>query len=98
MQTMSNPTLIKQARYYASTMVGDALSKGHNSAIYIERDRLFKTIKNGEEYITGETQIKFVEDIASDWLSIEHTTKISHLTVDEVKKIISSSTNDSKLD
>ena len=28
----------------------------HNSALYIERDRLFKTVKNGEEDITEETQ------------------------------------------
>ena len=78
MQTTSDPTLIKRARYYASTMDGDALSKGQtydklsdtfvifictfnpfpgqNSAIYIERDRLFKATKNGEEDITEETQ------------------------------------------
>ena len=78
MQTTSDPALVKRARYYASTMDGDALSKGQsydqlsdifiifictfnpfpsqNSAIYIERDRLFKTVKNGEEDITEETQ------------------------------------------
>ena len=78
MHTTSDPALIKRARYYASTMDEDALSKGQsydqlsdifiifictfnpfpsqNSAIYIERDRLFKTIKNGEEDITEETQ------------------------------------------
>ena len=62
------------------------------------KEWLDKGIEQGIKQGKEETQIKFVNDMYGDGLSIERIAKISHLTVEEVEKLLYSNLEDSKND